>query len=172
LAHAYAIIATDWGYAGLVTTERGFCRTVLPLPEPGDVETSLLATTPDAAMCKHVDPTLESQIQDYFSGRRPTFDTTLPLDLQWARPFTLAVLQACRLIPSGETRTYGELALAAGHPQAARAVGGVMAKNPLPLLIPCHRVLGATGRLTGFSAPGGLEMKQRMLDLERSTCAD
>ena len=172
MAHQYAIIATDWGYTGLVTTEHGICRSVLPLPEPGDVETSLLAATPDAVMCKHVDTTLESQIQDYFSGRCPTLDTAVTLDLQWASPFTLSVLQACRLIPSGATRTYGELARAAGHPRAARAVGGVMAKNPLPLLIPCHRVLGATGRLTGFSAPGGLKMKQRMLDLERTAGAD
>jgi methylated-DNA-[protein]-cysteine S-methyltransferase len=172
MATQYAIIATDWGYTGLAANEHGICRTVLPLPKPGDVETSLLAETPDAVMCQHVNHTLELQMQDYFSGRDSTFDNTVRLDLGWARPFTLAVLQACRHIPSGETRTYGQLARAAGHPQAARAVGGVMAKNPLPLLIPCHRVLGATGRLTGFSAPGGLEMKQRMLDLERTASAD
>lgn len=168
MAHPYTIVATDWGYTGLLMTEHGIRRSVLPLPEPGDVETSLRAATPDAVWCTHVNRALETQIQDYFAGTPTPFDTTVPLDLTWARPFTLAALEACRLIPPGETRTYGQLAQTAGQPLAARAVGGAMAKNPLPLLIPCHRVLGASGRLTGFSAPGGLEMKQRMLNLERT----
>ncbi len=172
MTHRYTMIATDWGYTGLLMSEHGVRQSVLPLPEPGDVETSLRATAPNAVLCRHVNRTLEVQIQDYFAGKPASIDTTVPLDLTWARPFTRAVLKACRLIPSGETRTYGQLAQTAGHPLAARAVGGAMAKNPLPLLIPCHRVLGAAGRLTGFSAPGGLEMKQRMLNLEHRANQD
>ncbi|MGD9645974.1 MAG: methylated-DNA--[protein]-cysteine S-methyltransferase [Pirellulales bacterium] len=80
--------------------------------------------------------------------------------------FARRVLDACRRIPYGQTRSYAQLAAAAGSPGAARAVGTVMAKNKFPLIIPCHRVVGSQGKLGGFSAPGGLEMKQRILDLE------
>ena len=79
-----------------------------------------------------------------------------------------AVYAATRLIPAGSTRTYGEIARAIGRtdPEAAREVGAALARNPFPIVVPCHRVLGANGRLTGFSAPGGLETKRRMLELE------
>ena len=79
-----------------------------------------------------------------------------------------AVYAATREIPAGATRTYGEIARAIGRtdPEAARDVGAALARNPFPIVVPCHRVLGANGRLTGFSAPGGLETKRRMLELE------
>jgi methylated-DNA-[protein]-cysteine S-methyltransferase len=81
-------------------------------------------------------------------------------------PFAVAVVQAARRIPVGETRSYGQLAMAAGRPRAARAVGRVMARNRTPLLIPCHRVVGSGGKLGGFSAIDGLRMKERLLQLE------
>ncbi|MCR9116037.1 MAG: MGMT family protein [bacterium] len=81
-------------------------------------------------------------------------------------PFQKSVSKACRRIPFGATATYGELAQIAGRPKAARAVGGVMAANPFPLIVPCHRVVGASGSLTGFSAPNGLELKRQLLDSE------
>ena len=79
-----------------------------------------------------------------------------------------AVYAATREIPAGTTRTYGEIARAIGRtdPEAARDVGAALARNPFPIVVPCHRVVGANGRLTGFSAPGGLETKRRMLELE------
>lgn len=80
--------------------------------------------------------------------------------------FQRRVVQACRAIPRGERRTYGQLAAAAGSPGAARAVGGVMAGNRVPLVVPCHRVVGVGGKLGGFSAPQGLRMKRRLLELE------
>ena len=80
--------------------------------------------------------------------------------------FAAKVLTACRTIKFGQTTTYGQLAKMAGSPKAARAVAGVMAKNPLPLIIPCHRVLQANNKLGGFSAPGGIELKKSMLELE------
>jgi methylated-DNA-[protein]-cysteine S-methyltransferase len=90
--------------------------------------------------------------------KRFTLPWALPTD---ATPFARAVWQATAAIPYGETRTYGELARAAGSPGAARAVGGAMAKNPLPLVIPCHRVVGAGGRIGGFSP--GVSLKRCLL---------
>jgi methylated-DNA-[protein]-cysteine S-methyltransferase len=171
MTHQYAIIATDWGYMGLLRSARGLRRTVLPLPAPEDVETALLSGIPDAEACPQLYGPLEGQIQDYFAGRHTVMDTGPELDLSWARPFTRTVLQACRSIPAGETRSYGQLAQTVGRPAAARAVGGALGRNPLPLVVPCHRVVGARGRLTGFTAPGGLDLKRRMLDLEAAGSA-
>ncbi len=102
----------------------------------------------------------------YYRDGRETF-ADVRVDLSHVTPFSLRVYKACRAIPAGETRTYGELAVTAGSPGASRAVGSAMARNRVPIVIPCHRVVGASGRLCGFSAPGGLETKQSLLDLER-----
>ena len=88
------------------------------------------------------------------------------LDERGIDPFRRAVYAATRAIPPGTTATYGEVARAIGRPDAARDVGAALARNSCPIIVPCHRVLGANGRLTGFSAPGGLETKRRMLALE------
>ena len=88
-----------------------------------------------------------------------------PVGLVRETPFQQAVLVATRAIPRGETRTYGEMAAAVGRPRAARAVGSALAANPLPLLIPCHRVVGA-GRRLGFYSDGGPDMKRRLLACE------
>lgn len=90
------------------------------------------------------------------------------LDLDNVRPFERAVYAATRAIPPGETRSYGQVATAAGAPGAAQAVGRALGRNPLPILAPCHRVLAADGRLHGFSAPGGLETKLKLLAIERA----
>lgn len=90
----------------------------------------------------------------------------VPLSLNHLTTFGARVIAACRRIPWGETRTYGELAVECGSPGAARAVGSVMAKNRYPLIVPCHRVLAAGGDLGGYSAPDGLEMKRRLLSME------
>ena len=101
-------------------------------------------------------------LQSYFAGRPTAFD--LPLALNERPHFTRHVLQACAAIPYGTTVTYGELARNCGQPAAARAVGQVMARNPIPIIIPCHRVVGSGGRLTGFG--GGLGLKAELLRLE------
>jgi methylated-DNA-[protein]-cysteine S-methyltransferase len=108
---------------------------------------------------------LVDRLQRYSDGETVAFDD-IPVDLSHLTAFQLKVIRACRKISRGRTRTYGDLAAAAGSPGASRAVGSVMAKNRLPIIIPCHRVVGAAGSLGGFSAPDGLCMKQRMLALE------
>jgi methylated-DNA-[protein]-cysteine S-methyltransferase len=102
------------------------------------------------------------ELDQYFEGRRRSFD--LSLDLRALPPFTLSVLDRLARVPYGETTTYGELARRVGHPRAARAVGTVMNRNRIPIVLPCHRVVGATGSLTGYA--GGLEVKERLLELE------
>ncbi|HXG62598.1 MAG TPA: methylated-DNA--[protein]-cysteine S-methyltransferase [Planctomycetota bacterium] len=93
-------------------------------------------------------------------------DPGVRLDLSWATPFERRVYAVVRRIPRGGTRTYGEVARAAGAPGAARAVGRVLARNRICLFIPCHRVVGAAGP-GGFTAPGGVRLKRRLLSLER-----
>ena len=89
------------------------------------------------------------------------------VNLAGLTPFQVAVLTACRQIRAGQTTSYGKLAETIRRPAAARAVGNALSANPLPLIIPCHRVLAANGKLGGFSAPGGIAMKERMLAHER-----
>lgn len=101
----------------------------------------------------------------YFQGQLQTFD--LPLELHGLSPFSTTILHALQQVPFGTTCTYGSLAVAAGHRGAARAVGRVMAINPLPLVIPCHRVISVSG-LGGYSGGRGLQTKQLLLDFERS----
>ena len=103
------------------------------------------------------------QLGEYFDGRRRYFEIELAPDVT---PFQGKVLEALLRIPYGETRTYGEIARAIGQPRAVRAVGGANGNNPIPIVIPCHRVIGSNGSLTGFG--GGLDTKQYLLDLERS----
>ncbi|MCB0877535.1 MAG: methylated-DNA--[protein]-cysteine S-methyltransferase [Thermoleophilia bacterium] len=105
-----------------------------------------------------------AQLDEYFAGSRAGFD--LPLDLRLAKgPFRLEVLEHLRAIPIGETRTYAELAAVAGRPSAVRAVGSGCATNPVPVVIPCHRVLRTGGALGGYL--GGVERKRWLLDHEQ-----
>ncbi|MGA2821110.1 MAG: methylated-DNA--[protein]-cysteine S-methyltransferase [Anaerolineales bacterium] len=104
------------------------------------------------------------QLREYLAGHRRRF--TLPIDWRRMSPFQRRVLKATSRIPYGQTKTYGEIAHQARHPGAARAVGQAMGSNPVPLVIPCHRVLGAGGSLGGYSAPGGVDLKRRLLRLE------
>jgi methylated-DNA-[protein]-cysteine S-methyltransferase len=90
----------------------------------------------------------------------------VPLDERGIDEFRRAVYAATRDIPAGTTRSYGEVAKAIGRPDGARDVGTALARNPFPIVVPCHRVVAANGALTGFSAPGGLDTKRRMLELE------
>jgi methylated-DNA-[protein]-cysteine S-methyltransferase len=106
----------------------------------------------------------EEQLEAYFSG--DLLDFTVPLRLK-GTPFQRTVWDQLRKIPYGETRTYGELAGALGTPNASRAVGLANGRNPIGIIVPCHRVIGASGSLTGYG--GGLERKQRLLDFERGT---
>lgn len=101
-----------------------------------------------------------------FAVGEPVDFSDVVVDESHLTPFGKRIVHACRRIPAGQTRGYGELAAESGSPGAARAVGQVMARNRFPLVVPCHRVLAAGGRIGGFSAPQGLNMKRRLLELE------
>ena len=103
-----------------------------------------------------------AQLRDYFAGRRTQFD--LPLDLQSGTAFQQSVWQALLAIPSGRTTSYGDLSQRVGRPSAVRAVGAAVGRNPVSIVVPCHRVLGRDGSLTGYA--GGLERKSALLGLE------
>ena len=105
----------------------------------------------------------KAQLRAYFKGERKQFDLLLaPV----GTPFQLQVWQALRTIPYGQLVSYKTIATAIGNPRAVRAVGGANSKNPLPIVIPCHRVIGSDGTLTGFR--GGIAIKQKLIDLERN----
>ena len=101
-----------------------------------------------------------------YAAGEPVDFTHVPIACGHLSTFARRIVRACRRIPYGETVSYGTLAARCGSPGAARAVGRVMASNRYPLVVPCHRVLGAGGRLGGFSAPQGVRMKKRLLDME------
>lgn len=117
----------------------------------------------DTALCKEV----RQQLEEYFLGKRLTFD----LPLAWeGSSFRKQVWQALMEIPYGETRSYGELAASIGNPKACRAVGGANRANHLPIIIPCHRVVGSTGKLVGFMG-SRIDVKERLLAHEKETIA-
>lgn len=106
----------------------------------------------------------KQQLREYFGGRRRDFD--LPIDAS-GTPFQQAVWKALRTIPYGQTRSYAQIARQIGRPSAARAVGAANGRNPVSIIVPCHRVIGAGGQLTGFA--GGLRVKAQLLALEGGT---
>jgi methylated-DNA-[protein]-cysteine S-methyltransferase len=108
-----------------------------------------------------------NQLQEYFSKKRTQFD--LPLDL-YGTPFQKKVWSQLRNIPFGEIRTYKEIAQAIGRSKAVRAVGGANNRNPIPIIIPCHRIIGSNGSLVGYA--GGIEIKEYLLTLEANQSVD
>ncbi len=109
---------------------------------------------------------LDEMLDEYFQNGQQSF-SDVKIDESTLTPFTRRVYAACRAIPVGETVTYGQLATVVGSHGASRAVGSAMSRNRVPIIIPCHRVVGSDGKLCGFSAPGGLATKRNLLSLER-----
>jgi len=114
--------------------------------------------------------TLVSKVIAFADGEPVDFQEQ-PLDVPTRTPFQWAVIERCQQIPYGETMSYGELAAEVGSPRAARAVGTVMASNPTPLIVPCHRVLASGGKIGGYSAPDGIDLKRRLLAMEADAVA-
>lgn len=164
----YAITATAWGPVLFASRGRGLCRLLLPLRRTADTHGVARRQWAGAEYSAELLPKLQTQLQKYFDGG--CLDFQVRIDLGSGSTFQREITQACRTIPFGETLTYGQLADLAGHPGAARAVGSVMANNLIPLVIPCHRVVAAGGKLGGFSSPGGNSTKKRLLQLEARVC--
>ena len=164
----YALFQTAAGFCGLTWNEAGISRFQLPAPTEDEARRFLLRKIAGAEPGRP-NPEISAAIAAiirYFAGEKMDF-SEIALDLRDQDEFFSRIYAAARQIGWGETTTYGALArqLGAG-PEAARDVGQAMAKNPVALIIPCHRVLAAGGKLGGFSAPGGSASKARMLELE------
>jgi methylated-DNA-[protein]-cysteine S-methyltransferase len=162
----YTIFNTEWGCFGLAATEDGLIRTHLPIPNHEKVKVNLLKNFPAARYNQQLFNTLQRQIIAYFKGVRINFSADVPLVLDGLSPFAQRVLTACRKIQFGQTVSYLGLAKKIRCPAGSRAVAGALARNPLPLIIPCHRVICSNGSLGGFSASGGVNLKKKMLKLE------
>jgi methylated-DNA-[protein]-cysteine S-methyltransferase len=167
-SHRYFVFETAQGFCALAWSEGGIARFHLPTSSYVATERSLRRRLGDAESGTppaEVMAVIEAA-KRYFAGERVDF-TSVTLDLRGQDEFFRKIYDAARRVAWGQTTTYGSIAkeLGAG-PEAARDVGQAMAKNPVPLIIPCHRVLAAGGKLGGFSAPGGSAAKQRMLEME------
>jgi len=155
---------TACGWVGIASSPSGLLALTLPEPTQERALKPLLERWGEGQ--PHDDPGLDglkTKLQRYFDGQQVLFDE--PLDLSGGTAFQRRVWLAVRDIPYGETRSYGQIARQVGSPGAARAVGRAMATNPVPIVVPCHRVIGSDGDLRGFG--GGLDLKRRMLEMER-----
>ena len=159
---AYDLAETPIGTLLVATTDRGLCRISFD-PEP-EREAEELARAFGARVLRSPRPVdrVRRELDEYFERKRTQFD--LPLDLRPSGSFSRQVLKRLARVPYGQVTTYGALAREAERPKAARAVGTVMNRNPIPIVLPCHRVVGANGSLVGYG--GGLDRKELLLTLE------
>jgi methylated-DNA-[protein]-cysteine S-methyltransferase len=158
----YDIVESPVGRLLLASTPRGLCRISYSI----EGQDEALARTFGVRVLRAPLDDVRRELDEYFAGRRRDFD--LALDLRVA-PFHEAVLHELARVPYGQLDTYGGLAAKVGRPRAARAVGSVMNRNPIPIVLPCHRIVGANGSLTGYA--GGLHVKRALLELEGATLA-
>ncbi len=169
MAHyQYDIFETPFGWVGALASSRGLRRTTLPQPTPDLCAEDLGAELEDAELAPERFTELRDKITRHFEGAPVSFEDE-PIDVEDAAPFLRAAWAACRSIPPGETRSYGWIAARAGSARAPRAAGQSMARNRLPIIVPCHRVVASDGSLGGFGrGKTGLDLKRRLLELEAS----
>ncbi len=158
------VFPSDLGWMALLESDSGVERLVFGYRSPQQARTACLADYAGEVADAAAEAPLVARLQKYASGEPDDF-SDVPLQLGRAG-FTQKVLANCRRVPQGQTRTYQQIAAQSGSPRAARAVGNIMANNRFPLLIPCHRVVGSGGSPGGYSGPGGLALKRRLLGLE------
>ncbi len=163
---AYARVASPVGQLVAVATARGLARIAYEL-ENGGLDSVLddvaLRISPAIVEAPARLEVVRRQLDEYFGGRRRDFDVALDWALTGSG-FRRRVLQECARIPFGATSTYRQIAIAAGSPKAFRAAGGALGSNPMPIVVPCHRVLASSGGLGGYT--GGLERKRLLLSIE------
>lgn len=158
-----ALVASPLGDLTVVVGDRGVRAILFPHERAGRVTVDVVAAAPPAGRAAHDDllDRTAAQLAEYFAGERTDFD--LPLDPRGTE-FQLRAWRALRDIPYGSTTTYAGQAAAIGSPSAVRAVGAANGRNPISIVVPCHRVVGADGTLTGYA--GGMDAKRYLLDLE------
>jgi methylated-DNA-[protein]-cysteine S-methyltransferase len=159
MTHFYKTIKSPVGELKLVASDKGLTAILWENDDPKRIKLDALEENKNHPILLET----ERQLKDYFAGKLKKF--TIKLDFVGTE-FQKKVWAALLTIPFGETRTYGQIAKQIGHPKAVRAVGAANGKNPISIIAPCHRVIGANGKLTGFA--GGLEVKALLLDIESS----
>jgi len=167
MQYHYTLLDAELGQLGLVKSATGLVRIIIDTTKAAVLE-SIHTVYPDAVESIETFGDLQSRLVRYLDGERVAFDDGI--DLSALTGFRREVLEAARNIPYGEVRSYGWLAQQVGRPRAARAVGQALARNPVPIVVPCHRVVGSDGSLTGFG--GGLELKRRLLEIEGFATVD
>jgi len=158
----YTTFNSDMGWVGILASAKGLLGTTLPQHSAKEARQLLGDSINQATWSPHPSDNLVERLKAYFSGNKVTFPDEL--DLSGATPFQREVWEITRLIPYGETKSYTWVAEQIGKPRAVRAVGQALGRNPLPIIIPCHRVVTHDGKLGGYS--GGVEMKRYLLFLE------
>jgi methylated-DNA-[protein]-cysteine S-methyltransferase len=167
-AYGYTLFDTTIGRCGVAWSDRGLAG--VQLPEGGDIETRermlqrfpAAADTPSPSKVQRAIDSIVALLQG-----EPTDLSAIPLDMEGVAPFDRRVYEVARTIPPGKTLAYGDIAARLGAARAARTVGQALGHNPFPIVVPCHRVVAAGGKIGGFSAHGGTETKRRMLAIER-----
>ncbi len=160
---AFDLAETPMGTLLVAATDRGLCQISFD-PDEGLEDLSRAVGRRVLRVPRRLEPA-RRELDEYFDGRRTVFD--LALDLSRRPSFQQLVLQELARVPYGQVTTYGALAAKVGKPRAARAIGGAMNRNPIPIVLPCHRVIGQSGSLVGYA--GGLDRKQALLRLEGAT---
>ncbi len=163
LAVAWEPIPSAFGLIGVIFSHHGVLE-VRFLHGADDFPQDLRLTMLPAAQ-KPWQRRAVDLLQRYLSGKRQSLDE-ISIDYAGFSEFRRKVTEECRAVPFGQTATYQQLADRTGNPRAARAVGGVMRANPMPLIVPCHRIVRCDGTLGGYSGPGGVNLKRRLLELE------
>ncbi|HEX4322765.1 MAG TPA: methylated-DNA--[protein]-cysteine S-methyltransferase [Acidobacteriaceae bacterium] len=154
---AYKFMPSPVGKLKLIASDQGLVAVLWENDRPHRIRLSELVENPQHPILIET----ERQLTEYFAGKRQDFEVALDMR---GTPFQRNVWEALLAIPFGETRSYGQLARQLGNPNATRAVGAANGRNPISIIVPCHRVIGSSGKLTGFA--GGLETKAHLLDLE------
>jgi methylated-DNA-[protein]-cysteine S-methyltransferase len=168
-AQGLALFDTPVGTCAIAWGERGIVGVALPSGGDGVLRAQMRRRFPDAQEIEPPPQVSEAiaRIRALLAGERDDL-ASIELDLEGVGEFHRRVYAAARAIPPGETLTYGELAKLLGDAGAARAVGQALGANPFPIIVPCHRILAASGKTGGFSAPGGATTKMKMLTIERA----
>lgn len=162
--NSYTVFQTTRGWMGILVSPEGILAVTLPQTNRQQAFILLGEQTKQAAFSPEAFNDIRQRFQDYYSGKKTLFPDNL--DFSNATAFQKQVWQAARLIPHGETRSYGWVAGQIGKPRAARAVGQALGKNPFLIIVPCHRIIAGDGTLGGFGC--GLPAKQHLLELEKA----
>ena len=167
-SRGWSVFNSPVGPVGLAWTPRGVCRLILGLADAPATAAEMKEACPDLAEVKRI-PAEVAAARDRVKGLlrgKPDDLRDIPVDLSGSSEFSRTVLRSLRLVKPGTVVTYGQLAAKSGKPGAARAIGRIMGANPVPIIVPCHRCMGADGSLTGFSTAGGTKLKARLLFIE------